>query len=124
MTLYIWLIFAYEIFENIQTEFARRAISSPAFNLSALERKLWKSNSALSLFAMLFLLIVRINGIIFLIYLGVKTIWWHPIALWGGCLVGSMVAISMFKGPTGLAIPSMLGYFALPILAVALWISI
>ena len=124
MTLYIWLIFAYEILQNIQTEFARRAISSPMYNSSALERKLWKDNSALSFFAMLFLFIVRINGIAFLIYLGYTTVWWHPIALWIGCLIGSMVAISMFKGPTGLTIPSLLGYIVLPIAAVALWFSV
>jgi hypothetical protein len=124
MTLYIWLIFSYEIFQNIQTEFSRRAKSSPMYNLSALERKLWKDNSALSLFAMLFLLVIRINGIAFLVYLGFTTVWWHPIALWGGGLIGSVVAISLFKGPTGLTIPSLLAYLVLPIVGVVLWFSV
>lgn len=124
MTPYIWLIFAYETFENIQTEFARRAISSPAYNLSALERRLWKDSSVLSLATMGFLIAARINGIVFLIFLGFKTVWWYPIVLWVGCLISSMVAISLFKGPSGLAIPSLLGFIALPILAMALWLSV
>ena len=45
LTLYVYLIFIYEVFGNILTEFARRAMSSPGYNLSHLERKLWKDNS-------------------------------------------------------------------------------
>lgn len=124
MTLYIWLIFIYEVFGNLQTEFARRAMSQPVYALSALERKLWKDNSIISLASLVFLFSVRMNGIAFLVYLGFKTVWWHPIVIWVGCLVGTGVAASMFNGRTGLAIPGMLGFVVLPIIAVSLWFTI
>jgi len=124
MTLYIWLIFIYEVFGNLQTEFARRAMTRPVYALSALERKLWKGNSIISLASLLFLFAVRINGVAFLVFLGFKTVWWHPIAIWVGCLVCTSVAASMFNGRTGLAIPGMLGFVILPIIAVTLWCAI
>lgn len=124
MTLYIWLVFVYEILGNIQTEFARRAIASPVYSLSTLERRLWKDSSLVSLSAMAFLFVVRINGIAFLIYLGFKTAWWHPVALWVGCLVASGVATSMFRGKTGLAIPSMFAFILMPVIAITLWSTV
>lgn len=124
MTLYIWLVFAYEILGNIQTEFARRAMGSPLYSLSALERMLWKDSSLVSLSAMAFLLVARINGIAFLIYLGFRTVWWHPIVLWLGCLVATGVVASMLRGRTGLAIPSVLAFVLLPVIALALWSAV
>jgi hypothetical protein len=124
MTLYIWFVFIYEVFGNIQTEYARRAMTQPAYFLSALERKLWKDNSIISLVSLIFLFAVRINGIVFLVYLGFQTVWWNPIVLWVGCMVGSAVAVSMFNGRTGLAIPALLAFPVLPVVAVILWLTI
>lgn len=121
MTLYIWLIFSYEVFGNVLTEFARRSMSSPAYSLSNLERRLWKENSAISLTALIFLFATRINGIVFLIYLGFRTVWWHPIAIWLGCLVATAVVVSMLRRRTGLAIPALMGFVVLPISGTALW---
>lgn len=121
MTFYIWLIFTYEIFGNLQTEFARRAMMSPMYNLSVLERSLWKKGSPLSLAALLFLVAARINGVVFLIYLGFKTAWWHPIIIWVGCLISSVIASSLFKGKSGLAIPALLAFAILPITGIWLW---
>lgn len=124
MTLIIWLIFAYEIFGNLLTEFARQALSSPTYNTSALERKLWKEKSTLSFFSMVFLFVSRINGIIFLIYLGYKSIWWHPIVLWVGCLIATGVVASMLKGRTGIVIPALLGFIVIPVTGITLWLII
>lgn len=121
MEFYIWLVMAYEILANIQSEFARRAISAPLYTLSSIERKLWKDNSLISLLAMLFLALVRINGIAFLVYLGIQTEWWKPLVLWVACLVMTGVAIGIFRGPTGLAWPSLISFALLPILAIVLW---
>lgn len=120
---YIWLIFVYEVFGNLLTEFARQALLSPAYNLSELERKLWKGKSVLSTLPLLFLLIARVNGIVFLVYLGFRTVWWHPVALWIGCLVATVVAASLFRGRTGLALPAVLGFAILPIAGVSLWLT-
>jgi len=124
MISYVYLVFIYEVLANLQTEFARSSMVSPIYNLSALERKLWKSETPSSLIAMLFIFVARINGIAFLIYLGFKTIWWHPILLWLGCLVCTAVAASLFKGKAGLAIPGMLSFIILPFVGVILWFSV
>ena len=77
-----------------------------------------------SLYLRGFLILVRINGIAFLIFLGYKHLWWHPILLWLGCLIATDIAASMFRGPTGLTIPALLGFVILPIIGFALWFSI
>ena len=95
---------------------------SPVYALSALERKLWKENSFVSLLSIFFLAVVRINGIVFLIYLGIQGEWWHPVVLWIACLIMTPVAMVFFRGPTGLAWPSLAGFVVIPVVAVFLWI--
>jgi hypothetical protein len=124
MALYIWLVFVYEVFGNLLTEFARQGMAAPADDLSALERRLWKDTTALSFFAVSFPLIARINSIAFLIYLGFQTVWWHPIILWVGCLLATAVVASLFRGATGLTIPALLSFVVLPVTGVSLWLIV
>jgi len=123
MLIWIYVLFVYEIFANLQSEFARRAMISPPYENSALERRLWKSNSPVSFFAMSFQLLARLNGVAFLIYLAVTTVWWHALGLWVGCLVSTSIAASMFRGHTGLAIPGLLAFIVLPIAGAWLWLT-
>ena len=124
MTLLVWLIFTYEIFSNLLAEFVRQGVSSPVSNLSALERKIFVHSSTLSILLMGFGTIARINGIALLVYLGFTTIWWHPIVIWIGCLVGTGIAASLFRGTTGLAIPALLSFVILPVTGVSLWLIV
>ncbi|MCG7497448.1 hypothetical protein MHO82_11275 [Vibrio sp. Of7-15] len=121
MTYYILAIIIYEIFAAFQTEFFRLGISTPAYQQSAFERKIFSTGSNLDLVFSTFGTVARINGIAFLIYLGYKTIWWHPIVIWVFCLFAIAVLSRIFKGKTGFAIPALLAFLVLPISAAYLW---
>lgn len=121
MLVWVYVLFIYEILANLQNEFARRSMSEPIHVSSALERNLWKKNSFLSFFAMAFMFLARVNGIVFLIYLAVTTVWWHPLVIWIGCLIATPVVVSLFRGKTGLAIPGLLAFIVLPCAGIWLW---
>ena len=123
MLVWVYILFIYEVFANIQTEFARRSMGMPTYATSALERKLWKNNSVISFLAMAFMLLARINGIVFLIFLAVTTVWWHPLVIWVGCLIATPVAVSLFRGQSGLAIPGLLAFLVLPLTGTWLWFN-
>ena len=121
MTYYIAVILIYEIFAAFQAEFFRQGITSPIYNQSALERKIFSKGSNLDIVFSTFGAIARVNGIAFLIYLGYKTVWWHPIAIWVFGLLSIKLLSSNFRGRTGFAIPALLAFVVLPISAAYLW---
>jgi len=121
LTYYIVVILIYEIFAAFQAEFFRQGVTSSTYEQSAFERKIFSSGSNLDLIFSIFGTIARINGIAFLIYLGYRTVWWHPIVIWAFCLFAIKLLSSSFRGKTGITIPALLAFIVLPISAVYLW---
>jgi|SRR5690554_210007 len=125
MLIYIWLLIFYEILANIQTSWAQQAMQQPTYMLSKIERMLWKDSSLVSLAALVFCAIVRVNGVIFLIYLGFQTDWWWPIVIWISSLVMSLTLMkTIIRGGVFMPLLSLLAFPLLPILAVCLWLTV
>ncbi|NOQ81134.1 MAG: hypothetical protein GQ548_01240 [Methylophaga sp.] len=121
MIYYIVVIIIYEVFAGLQTEFFRQGITSAVYEQSALERKIFSSGSSLDLIFSTFGTIARINGIAFLIYLGYKTVWWHPIVFWVLGLLFIMLFANFCRGKIGFIIPAFLAFLVLPVSAIYLW---
>lgn len=124
MPYFVLAILIYEIFAALQAEFFKQGISSAVYEQSAIERKIFSSGSNLDLVFSTFGTITRINGIAFLVYLGYKTIWWHPVAIWVLGLILIMLVSKYFRGRTGFTIPAFLSFLILPITAAYLWYAV
>ena len=124
MLYFVLVILTYEIFSALQAEFYKQGTSSAVYERSPLERKIFSNNSNLDLIFSISGTIARINGIAFLIYLGYKTTWWHPVAIWVLGLMLIMLVSKTLKNGTGFTIPALLSFLVLPTTAAYLWYAV
>src|SRR5690554_3860011 len=123
---FILIIFIYEISGNMLVALQQDALSKGAFQLSRLQNKLFKDDTALSFTVSSFILVLRLNGVIFLIYFGYKVNWFFAIGTWILSLLAS-VKVSEFlnqKLRAGLHFPALLSFVTCPIIALILWTMI
>jgi len=121
---FVAVILIYEIFAGLQVGFCKQGVTSPVYAKSAIERRIFSSGSNLDLIFLTFGTVTRINGIVFLVYLGYKTTWWHPVIIWVCGLVLMTLFSFLCKGRTGFTIPAFLAFLVLPISAAYLWYAV
>lgn len=125
MTITTITLFAiYQIFYGLLSFYYSTSASARPVDLAELDVKLWREDTALAAGATMLLFAVRVNGIAFLVYLGLQTEWYFPIILWIATLVGMTVINTLVRRKLGMALPALPGFFVLPIVGVLLWFTV
>jgi hypothetical protein len=120
-TAVIALFVTYQVFYGLLSFYHSSTVRASPEDVATLDAKLWLENTPLAAAATVFLLLVRINGIALLVYLGFKTAWHVPIVLFFGALLAMAVLSAIIRRAFGTALPSLLGFVILPIVGVVLW---
>ena len=114
---------AYNFFVGVLNTVAYNALKSSPIHLSLLESRLFHGGGFFSSITPLFTLLLRVNAVVFLVYLAFEYAWYFPIVLYLISL-GALLLLSAILRPTiGLLLPALLGYVLGPILGVLIWLS-
>jgi hypothetical protein len=120
----ITLFSIYQIFYGLLSFYHSTSARAHPEDLAELDVKLWREDTALAAGATMLLLAIRVNGIAFLVYLGVQTEWYFPIILWLTTLVGMSVINTLVRMKLGTALPALPGFVVLPIVGVWVWFTV
>lgn len=126
LTIIIIACIIYEVFGNLHSLWYQDIEKKPTFQLSSIEYKLFREPSALSMFVSAFMLMSRINGIIFLIYFGYKVSFIIAPLLWVGTLLLSMLFGRFMKlsSKRGFTTPALLAFALVPIAGFIAWFNL
>ncbi len=100
------------------------SIKNDPIDVSAMEFKLWHEKTILTTFATLFVSASRFTSIFFLIFIGYKSNWFNPIVLYVASLAINTlihVFVRSYLVKTSIAL---VGFLAIPIIGVFLYLSI
>ena len=103
--------------------------NAPIYELSSFDSKLKNPTSILGAYYALLALIGKVNGVIFLVMLGVKVFWWLPIVLFiTGALLFSRTTIKLISNLRNsdfiFSLILIAASVMLPVLGVSLWITL
>ncbi len=121
MTAAIVVFTVYQAFYGLLSFYYSNAMQKHPEDLSEMECKLWRENTALSAGATLFVLAARITGVAWLVWFGIRTEWYYPALLFVVTLLGTVVINGFIRASFGVAVPALLGFVVLPASGTALW---
>jgi len=120
----ISLFVIYQVFYGLLSFYHSASVRANPEDLSDLDAKLWRDDTALAAGATIFLMAIRINGVAFLVYLGFQTEWYYPIVLWVATLAGMTVINNLIRMWLGTVLPALPSFILLPIIGVWMWFAI
>ena len=123
-TAVIALFLTYQIFYGLLSFYQSSTARAAPEDVATLDAKLWLENTPLTTAATVLLLLVRINGLAFLVYLGFKTVWYAPLVLFLGALITMAVFNAIIRSFFGTALPSLLGAAVLPFIGASMWLIV
>lgn len=121
-TIVLFLIL--DMFYGRLSSYYINSIKSDPIDVSAIEFKLWHENTPLSAFSTLFVSAARFTSILFLIFIGYKSNWFNPIILYLASLAINTFIHVFVKSYLIKTTIALLGFLAIPVVAVFLYLSI
>ena len=113
-------------FEELQVrhmQLTQWASRNEAIECTHLDFKLW-IEQPLALCAASLLLAARVFRWVFLFRLGFGIVWYYPVILLVVCLGTAKIGVTSIRMSSGLRMASLLGFIAMPVLGVAMWLSV
>ena len=119
----IILFTIYHIFYGLLSYYHYWTMRQDPVNVAHLDYKLWMENTPLSGCASLFLLLTRISGIAYLVYLGFKTVWFYPLGLFVFASFVMTIVNGFVRMRFGHNLPALFAFVVLPPVGAYLWIT-
>jgi hypothetical protein len=121
LTIAAYLIF--QTFFGFVSWHYSQAIKAHPEDLSVVEIKLWRENTALATTATMGLMLSRINGIAFLLFCGYKTDWVNVLVLFGSGLLCSLLLGVVMRKLAGPLLPALFGFPVMLIAGTGMWLT-
>ena len=117
------VFFVFEFFQNMLVQYLFMVSQSGPLQLAPIDYKIWLEGP-FAPFAAAFMIVVRITGIAFLIYLGFRTRWFCPIILYCASLPVSVVLLAIVHRSFGIRSPSLVGFMVIPVFGAWMWFTV
>jgi hypothetical protein len=117
------LCLIFSMFEEIQVRYMELTLKASPLEQAPLDIALW-IDGPFAPYSKILLFAARIVRWAFLIVMGYMTVWWYPIVLLLVTIPIALLVVTMTHLLVGLRLPSLLGYIAMPLLAVFMFIAL
>lgn len=114
----------YLLFYCFMNRYHYLTVKSNPEDIAALDHTLWIKDGIISALSTFFLLVVRLTGIAFLLFLGIQTIWYMPIIVFVIGLPLAIVLQSILNRFLGHALPALAGFLVLPIMGPLMFVAL